>query len=157
MTKRVEYGEMNNIKQFQKEMAELKPGEGVRIDKDTKYEYGADLHTEGFQLIDPQEGKTNTIRTFEFVMNPAKVREFPTDKQAIFNAHAKQITTILWADGLRPLESVSPRVIIDLKGKKYQIFVPCEAAKGVLFNNKPQSLNEVLSKTSQNGTPRHKD
>lgn len=142
------------VKQFKKEMSELKPGEGVVLDDKTKYEYGADLHTEGMPLIDPAQGKTISIRTFEFKMNPEKIKDFPTN-QVLFNSHAKQIATILWGDGLQPLESVFPRVIIDRKGKKYKIFVPCEAKRGTLFVDKPQSLAEVISKTSQNGTRRH--
>lgn len=134
----------------------LKPGEGVQVG-DTKYEYGADLHTEGTPLLDPATGKTVAIRVFEFKMNPDPkvMKNFPTDMQVLFNAHAKQIATILWGDGLRPLEEVSPRVIIDKKGYKYRIFIPCEARRDTLFADKPQSLTEALSKAPNNGTARH--
>ena len=136
-----------DAKQFKKEMAELKPGEGVTIG-DTKYDYGADLHVKGTPLIDPETGKTASIRVFEFKMNPdPKVRRnFTTDGQTIFNAHARQLATILWADGLRPLDGVSPRVIINLKKKVYQIFVPCEARLHQMFFDKPQNLNKALTK-----------
>ena len=88
-------------KQFIDVEGELKPGEGVQIDQDTKYEYGSRLETEGIPLIDPGEGKIVSIRVFDFKMNPA-LKDFPIDKQLIFNTHAKQISTILWGDGLKP-------------------------------------------------------
>ena len=102
----------------------LKPGDGVQIDKDTKYEYGSQLETEGVPLIDPGGGPVNVIRVFHFKMNPMNPgrKEKFDNKQAIFNTHSKQIQTILWGDGLRPLENVSPRVIIDGKRRSYQIF-----------------------------------
>ncbi len=144
-----------DVKQFKKEMAELKPGEGVKIDKETTYDYGADLNTQSTPMMDAQEGKPVLIRMFEFKMNPLKMKEFPNDLQKIFNNHAKQISTILWGDGLVPFESVAPRVIIDRKGAKYQIFVTCEARRGVLFSQQPKGLTEVFSKASQNGSTRN--
>lgn len=130
---------------------QLRPGTGISIDDKTKYEYGADLSTEGTPLIDPGIGKTVTIRVFDFKMNPDKERIFPTDKQLIFNQHAKQISTILWGDGLIPLESVSPRVIVNKGQGKYKIFIPCEARSNTLFIDRPKSLSEQL----KNGTTRH--
>ena len=126
---------------------ELKPGDGIQIDKDTKYEYGSQLETEGVPLIDPGGGPVNVIRVFHFKMNPEK-KDFQ-DHQDIFSAHAKQIETILWGDGLRPLESTNPRVILDSEKRIYQIFVPCEAAKGVIFSHEhrnPELLHKQLAK-----------
>lgn len=127
------------------EQKELKPGDGVKIDDKTKYEYGADLQTEGTPLIDLGIGKTVSIRTFTFRMNP-KTKDF-SNKQEIFNSHAKQISTILWGDGLRPYEAANPRLIINKKKKMYQIFVPCEAKSGVLFVDKPRNLSEMMLKS----------
>ena len=135
-------------KQFIDVEGELKPGEGVQIDQDTKYEYGSRLETEGIPLIDPGEGKIVSIRVFDFKMNPA-LKDFPIDKQLIFNTHAKQISTILWGDGLKPLESNPPRVIIDRKRGSYQIFVPCEARLGVGFVDKPVNLTQELAKQAK--------
>ena len=140
------------IEQFKKEMAELKPGEGVTFDDGTKYEYGANLNAPGVPLIDPGEGAANVIRQFTFKMNPEKIKEFTNDRQAIFNTHARQIVQILWGDGLRPLDSVSPRVIISKRKGFYRIFVPCEAKRGVLFMDKPKNLSEELKSTSTNST-----
>lgn len=125
----------------------LKPGTGVDVGDDTKYEYGSELSTEGVPLIDPGGGPVNVIRVFTFKMNPEK-KHFP-GKQRLFNSHAKQIEHILWGDGLRPLESVGPRVIINSKGGFYQIFVTCSAAKGVIFSEKdrkPELLHQQLAK-----------
>ena len=139
-------GEMSKMdaKQFKKEMKELKPGEGVTIG-DTKYEYGADLSTEGTPLIDPGIGKTVSIRVFKFKINPEMKKNLP-DNQALFNTHSKQIATILWADGLRPFEETPPRVIIDVKKGFYQFLVPCEARLHQMFFDQPQNLNKVLNK-----------
>jgi len=134
------------------DLADLKAGSGISVDNNTTYEYGADLHTEGAPIIDPAEGRTISIRLFEFKMNPGlKIRHL--DKQQVFNSHASQIKTILWGDGLRPLDEVGPRVILNKKKGTYQIFVPCEARRDVLFIEKPRSLSEQLTK--QNGSTRH--
>ena len=129
---------------------ELKPGNGA-----AGYEYGSDLHTESAPLVDPGIGKTVSIRVFDFKMNPDPkvVKSFPTNGQVIFNAHAKQIATILWGDGLIPLEQVSPRVIINKKKRTYQIFVPCSARSGVVFAETPMNLSTQLNK---NGTKGHR-
>lgn len=142
----ISYGEMKHKppKQFVdvKGLENLKPGEGVE-----GYEYGSQLETEGVPLIDPGGGPVNVIRVFSFRMNPEK-NDF-TNKQVIFNAHAKQIETLLWGDGLRPLDNISPRVILNSKKGFYQIFVPCGAAKGVIFSEKhrnPELLHKQLAK-----------
>ena len=127
-------------------MAELKPGNGIVIDDSTKYDYGATLDTEGMPLIDPGTGQTITIRVFEFKMNP-NIKQIP-DKQTLFNSHARQIKTILWGDGLIPLEEVNPRVIIDAKKHTYQFFIPCKARREVLFMEKPKNLTEELLKSN---------
>src|SRR3990167_4252229 len=134
-------------KQFIDIKGELEPGEGVQVDEDTKYEYASQLETDNVPLIDPGGWAVNVIRVFTFKMNPEK-RDF-TNKQTIFSAHAKQIETILWGDGLRPLENVSPRVILNNKKGFYQIFVPCGAAKGVIFSQRdrnPELLHKQLAK-----------
>ncbi len=129
-------------------MENLRPGEGVQVDKDTKYEYGATLESDKAQVIDTGVGKQVLIRTFDFKMNPTmKYQE--VDKQGIFNAHAKQIATLLWADGLKPLESYSPRVIINPAKETYQIFVTCEAKLGTVFADKTRNLSEELAKSNQ--------
>lgn len=124
----------------------LKPGTGIDVGDNTKYEYASELSTDGVPLIDPGGGSVNVIRVFTFKKNPEK-KHLP-GKQALFSAHAKQIETNLWGEGLRPLDSVSPRVIINNKRGIYQIFVACGAAKGVLFSEKdrnPELLHKQLN------------
>src|SRR3990167_3350177 len=141
---------MNKKNEIQKQFVDveglenLKPGNGIE-----GYEYGSQLSVEGMPLIDPGEGKTVSIRVFEFKMNPRTIKNFPTDKQLIFNSHVTQISTILWGDGLRPLETNSPRVIIDKKKGFYKIFVPCEARFGVGFVDKPKNLTQELAKQAK--------
>ena len=135
-------------KQFVDVKVELTPGDGIQIDKDTKYEYASELATDGVPLIDPGGGPVNVIRVFAFKMNPEK-KNF-TNKQVVFNAHAKQIEVSLWGDGLRPLENVPPRVIMDSKKGFYRIFVPCQAAKGVIFSERDRNP-ELLHKQLTNG------
>lgn len=122
----------------------LKPGEGLKISNDTKYEYGADLSTDGVRIEDKGQGDAVSIRVFEFKMNPSFRGEI--DKQALFNAHARQLSTILWSDGLQPVEGASPRVTIDVKKGVYQIFIACEGRLGKVFADKPRNLSEELSK-----------
>ncbi len=128
-------------------LEDLKPGTGVQVDENTKYEYGANLETENVPLIDPGGDGVVSIRVFTFKINPAQ--KFLPGKQVLFNAHAKQLEAILWGDGLRPLESNSPRVIINSKKGFYQIMVPCIAAKGVIWSDKdrnPELLHKQLAK-----------
>lgn len=125
----------------------LTPGEGVQIDKDTKYEYASELSTDGVPLIDPGIGRTIAIRVFTYRINPGK--KLPDDKQLIFNNHAKEIERFLWGDGLVPFEDAAPRVIIDKKKGFYQIFVPSKARQGVMFMEKPKNLSEVLQKNGK--------
>lgn len=125
----------------------LKPGTGIDVGDDTKYEYASQLETDQVPLIDPGGTEVAVIRVFKFKMNPDR-KHFP-GKQALFSSHAKQIEHILWGDGLRPLESNPPRVILNNKGGFYQIFVPCMAAKGVIFSAKhrnPELLHKQLGK-----------
>lgn len=106
----------------------------------------ANLETETTPIIDQGVGKAVVIREFLFQINPEIPDLELIDKQVLFNAHAKQIATMLWGDGLRPLEENPPRVIIDVKNKVYRIFVPCEARLGVVFADKTRNLSEELKK-----------
>lgn len=104
--------------------------------------------TEPVPLIDEGRGKTIAIRAFTFKMNPEMMKKY-VSKQELFNAHAKQLSTILWGDGLRPYEGSSPRVIINKKKNIYQILVPCEARLGVVFPDRPKNLTQELMKNGK--------
>lgn len=130
----------------------LKPGEGVKVDEETKYEYGATLESDKAQIIDQGIGKKVLIRIFEFTMNPL-LKNMPIDRQDLFNNHAKQIATILWGDGLRPLDSIPPRVILDREKNIYRIFVTCEAKTGTMFADKTRNLSEELKQNRKLDIP----
>lgn len=125
----------------------LTKGEGIE-----GYEYGSDLNVAPTPMIDPMEGNTVSIRIFEFKMNPdPKIRkQFPTNKQEVFNAHAKQIMTLLWADGLAPMEEVPPKVLVNHKNGTYQIYVPCRARLGQMFIEKAHNLSTHLNDPTRN-------
>ena len=147
MTKPIESGETDKVI-VEGNLNELKGGEGV-----DGYDHAANLEAQSDPLVDLVAGRPLAIRSFEFSMNPDIELQFPSDPQVLFNTHARQISTILWADGLKPFDQVPPRVIINHKAKKYQIFVPCEARTGVIFADKPRSLTQQL--TNKNATTRH--
>ena len=140
-----------DIEQFKKEMANLKPGEGVQVG-DTKYEYGSDLEATPQQIDDPGTGRTVTIRTFDFAISPKiPLKEFPKNKQKIFSDHAHLIKTMLWADGLIPYEGnieVAPKVLINLKQRTFKIIVVAQARSSTSFYEKPKSLNKLLASTA---------
>jgi len=121
----------------------LKKGDGVDIGNG-KYEYGADLETEGVPVIDPGRGKTVSIREFEYKINP-QMKRMP-DNQTLFNAHAQEIKRFLWGDGLVPMEEVPPRVVVDKKNQRYKIYVGCEARLGVSWMETPKNLSVELAK-----------
>lgn len=133
-------------------------------DKDTKYEYGADLSAEPVPVLDPAIGKTVTLRVFDFkIPNNYDVANFPRDKQKIFSDHASLIKTMLWADGLVPYEGdreITPKVIVSLKKRTFRIIVAAQARFNTMFIEKPRSLTEMLagpaSKAHKNGTAGHR-
>lgn len=124
------------------DLNELKAGNGISIG-DTKYEYAADLHAENAPLVDPATGKTVLIRAFNFQINP-ELKDFDIDKQELFNHHARQIQTLLWADGLQPMSDIPPRVIINIEKSVYNIFVACESRLSTVFADKPRALTQQL-------------
>lgn len=115
--------------------------------------YGAKLEAEPTPLVDPGVGKPVVIREFSFKMNPEV--KLPPSKQELFNAHAFQIKTLLWGDGLVPYEGASPRVTIDKRKRSYRIIIVAEPRLNTTVIETPQSLTKMLSTASKNGTPRH--
>ena len=103
-------------------------------------------------IIDAEIGKTVTLRSFDFVIPPnINLSDFPKDKQKIFNDHVHLIKTMLWADGLIPYEGnigVAPKVIINLKERKFKIIVVAQARASTSFYEKPKSLNKLLPSTA---------
>ncbi len=106
--------------------------------------YGTELKSDATPIIDPASGKPAIIRMFDFRMDKS-IRRFEATKQQVFSAHSKQILTLLWADGLRPIEGVNPRVSIDTRKRTYKIVVAAEPRLHQTVIETPNSLNDVLS------------
>lgn len=104
---------------------------------------GEQISTQSDPMIDPGVGKPYVLRTFEFSKNP----EFKgkINKQEIFNKHWRQISTILWGDGLVPVEDINPRVEFTKNGN-YRIFILAEARLNTLVVDKPKTLQQILKK-----------
>lgn len=101
--------------------------------KDINWE-AQEMQTEKVEIRDPGQGKPLILRTFEFQLNPALPKDFKFSKQDIFNSHGQQIKTLLWADGMIPLDNPNkkPKVQISKKQNKYRIFVLCMPYQTVL-------------------------
>lgn len=106
--------------------------------------YGSELNADPTPIIDPASGKPVILRVFEFRFDP-KIKKAPS-KQELFSSHSKQVMTLLWSDGLRPIEGVNPRVAIDMKRRTYRIVVVAEARLNTTIIEKPNSLNDLLRK-----------
>lgn len=110
---------------------------------------GQEIEVRSDPLIDSGTGKPVIIRMFQFAANPEILKKMKPSKQELFNSHALQIKHMLWADGLMPLDGISPTVNTSKKREMYRIFVTCEARPGVVIAEKPKSLQEI---TQNNGT-----
>ena len=104
--------------------------------------YGQELATKSDPLIDAGTGKPLLVRVFDFKKNP-EVKKYPS-RQDVFNAHAKQIRDFLWKDGLRIIENHDPRFTFTKDG--YRIAILCEARLGVMWMDKPRTLQDILPK-----------
>ena len=92
-------------------------------------------------LIDlEKKGRGLILRFFNFKFNPA-IKKRPT-KQELFNSSWKQCRDILWKDGLKQREDISPKVSVGKNG--YTIYITAEPRLGVNFYEKPKTLEEVL-------------
>ncbi len=105
---------------------------------------GQELATKSDPIIDPGTGKALVLRVFEFGMNPDYKGRRPC-KQDIFNMHWRQLSTILWSDGLVPKEDLNPRLEF-IKGNKYQIFLLCKPRSGTMIAEKPKTLQDLFKK-----------
>ncbi len=113
---------------------------------------GAEHAWEGQELSvtsDPIEDKENRgdliLRNFYFKANPETLKRDKPTKQMIFNAHAQQISTMLWSDGLEPFEGLSPKIIISKKRDEYKIFVACLPRPGVAVAERKLTLQEIMN------------
>lgn len=101
---------------------------------------------------DPMEDRDNRgaliLRSFYFKANPETMKRDRPTKQAIFNTHAMQIKTMLWSDGLEPFEAIPPKVIVSKKRDEYKVFVACIPKPGVVLAERPNTLQDLMTKTN---------
>lgn len=92
-------------------------------------------------------GKPVIIRSYEFAANPEAFKQHKPTKQELFNYHAKWILTQLWSDGLKPVEEVEPRVILNKRKTKYRIFVGAEPRQGQVLTEQTKTLAQLAHNT----------
>ena len=92
---------------------------------------------------DRGEGNAAIIRCFEFAINPQVFKEHPPTKQELFNHHHKGIELALWKDGMKVMPEVNPKIVVNQKAMRYQIFVGAQPMKGYILHERPQTLSEI--------------
>lgn len=96
--------------------------------------------------MDTGEGNAVVIRCFTFQINlekPELFLERHPSKQEIFNSHLRGIEMGLFGDGLKIYDAVAPRITFDVAKMQYSIFVPAIPRRGVVLNERPQTLTEL--------------
>lgn len=88
-------------------------------------------------------GEAAIIRCFEFAANPEVFKQHKPTKQELFNYHSKGIEIMLWKDGMKVMPEVNPKVLLNKKGTKYQIFVGAQPMKGHLLQEKTRTLSQL--------------
>lgn len=107
-------------------------------------EVHSDIHLED----DEGHGKTIVVRSFDFKANPNAFREYTPSKQELFNAHAKQIESYLWTDGLKVMPDVHPQIILSKKRDGYRIVVGAEPRQGQIITKRDMDKVQTLSQAA---------
>ena len=94
---------------------------------------------------DEGSGNAAVIRCFEFGINLEAFKQHKPTKQELFNSHAKGIEISLWRDGLKVIPDVTPRIVVNEKDMKYQIFVGAQPNRGHIlpYDVKTKTLKEI--------------
>lgn len=135
-------------------MAKLKPIEVQKFggtDKLGDVQFEGNKHdiesveTQSKTRLEDDKGYGNAaiIRCFEFAANKEAFEANPPSKQDLFNAHHKGIEIALWKDGLKVMPQVEPRLVLDTKTMRYQIFVGAVPMKGHTLQETPRTLTEL--------------
>lgn len=93
---------------------------------------------------DEGTGGAAIVRMFEFGMNPEAFKQYQPTKQELFNSHYKGIELALWKDGLKVMPEVNPRIVVDEKAMRYQIFVGAQPMRGHILREQPKKLSELV-------------
>lgn len=107
-----------------------------------------EVHSDIKLEADKGDGKAIIIRSFDFQAHPDAFKHTTPSKQELFNAHAHQIQTILWKDGLQVMEEVRPQLILSKQRNHYRIVVGAEPAKGHLMNSLYKDKFQTLSQAA---------
>lgn len=109
-----------------------------------------DLKWEGEELAaiaetkisdDKGTGKPYVIRFFDFGVNLETFKQHKPTAQELFNSHRKGIESLLWRDGLKPVQEVEPRLMFSKNNRYYRFVITCEPSYLV---DKPKTLSELL-------------
>ena len=123
--------------------------DGLALGKDVQWEATkGEVHSDTHLEDDLGTGKKVVIRTFDFAVNPQAFHHHTPSRQELFNAHAKQIEAMLWADGLAVLKEHEPQIRISKNRKNYRIVVAAEARLGESIIDRAKTLTEIA-----NGNP----
>lgn len=114
-------------------------GELTQWDDISKVEAQSETHLED----DMGTGGAAIIRMFEFSANPEAFHQHTPTRQELFNYHYKGIETLLWADGLKVIPEVNPKITINKAKTKYRIFVGAVPQKGHILREQPQTLGQI--------------
>lgn len=126
---------------------ELSPVDNKEKDVQWDVKQG-EIHSDTNLEADTGWGQEVIVRSFEFKANPEAFRQHTPSKQELFNAHLKQIEILLWRDGLRFFDGVTPQLSIAKKQEGYRIVVGCEAMPGHIIHARDKERFQTLSQAA---------
>lgn len=105
-------------------------------------------------LMDLGTGQDYIVRQFLFSFNPDMINKIREKKipapthQELFNSNWPQMRVELWKDGLLAVQEneYPPKIVVGKK--KYKIIVTCQPRRGVIVNDKVNSLQDILKPKS---------
>lgn len=105
---------------------------------------GQELEVKSDLLVDNLNSGAVILRSFYFKANPEAMKRDRPTKQRIFDTHWPQLRVMLYSDGLEAFEGIEPKIIIPKKRDEYKIFIACIPRKGVVLDQKPLTLQEIM-------------
>lgn len=133
------FGGVESVGKVVEENAKNAPVKDVNYDVQS-LEVQSETHLED----DDGSGGAAIVRCFEFGINPIAFQQAQPTKQDLFNSHFKGIEIALWKDGLKVMPEVNPKVVIDDKTMKYQIFVGAQPMRGHILREQPRLLKQLV-------------
>lgn len=106
-------------------------GEEVSAQSETKLE------------SDTGTGKPIVIRFFDFGANPLVFKQHQPTAQELFDSHRKGIESLLWRDGLKPIEGIEPRLMFSKDKSSYRFVITCVTSQALV--DTPKTLSQLLT------------